>query len=76
MFKTTLLSFALLALFGLSSADKCPTDIKLQENFDLSKYTGIWNEISRDKRASFQSGDCTQAKYTPNPDGTFVVRNS
>ena len=74
MIKNTLILGMTLALTGLTSAKiswgKCQ-DIQLQENFDATRYTGVWFEIARDKQMIFERGECAQARYTLNEDGTI-----
>eukprot|EP00347_Sterkiella_histriomuscorum_P020537 403337426 len=66
MFKNILYTTATLALIGMVSAGpvfgSCPT-LKLQDNFDATKYIGVWYEQSRDKAIPFEHFDCNQALY-------------
>ena len=49
----------------------------LQPDFDIQRYLGTWFEIQRDAGTTFQlGGDCTQARYALNPDGTVNVHNT
>ena len=48
----------------------------LQEEFDPRRYAGLWNEQRRDPETSGQPFDCTQGRYTYNPDGTLGALNS
>jgi apolipoprotein D and lipocalin family protein len=77
MFKAIV--FATLALVGIVNAGfstgACPTPA-LQENFDATKYMGLWNEQARDAGMPWESNDCQQARYSLNPDGTVAVLNS
>ena len=77
MFKSII--FATLALVGIVNADfstgSCPTPV-LPATFDPTKYTGVWNEQARDAAFPWESYDCSQARYTLNPDGTIAVINS
>ena len=42
---------------------KCP-DYELMENFDPSRYTGLWYEIYRDTNTGFENGSrCVTATY-------------
>ena len=81
MFSKVLVSlFVLEQLFGSSIAKdfkgKCPSP-KLQENFNLSSYTGFWYEQYRDPSFFWEkNGDCSTAEYVPNTDGTIKVINS
>ena len=34
----------------------CPTDVQLQDNFEVQKYLGTWYEMERSKNNEFQSG--------------------
>lgn len=77
MFKSII--FATLALVGIVNAGmstgSCPSPI-LQENFDATKYLGLWNEQARDASMPWESNDCQQARYSLNADGTVAVLNS
>ena len=53
----------------------CPSPA-LQSGFDLSQYTGVWFEQKRDKSILYEYGECVQAGYSSNPDGTITVHNS
>lgn len=46
------------------------------ESFDLNRYLGNWYEVARAKSIPFQSGDCTQANYSFNDDGSIKVNNT
>ena len=61
--------------FAALSWGFCPTPT-LQANFDINQYVGPWYETARDSSILFEYGDCTQAKYTLNQDGTLQVLNS
>ena len=52
----------------------CPK-VTLQENFDITKYTGTWFELIRNKDMPHEKGTCSQAIYGLNPDGTVSVHN-
>lgn len=71
--------FATLALVGLVNAGittgSCPSPA-LQQNFDASKYLGLWFEQARDAGMPWESNDCQQARYSLNADGTVKVHNS
>jgi apolipoprotein D and lipocalin family protein len=55
---------------------RCP-EVKYElDSFDLNKYLGTWYELAREKSIPFQRGDCTQATYSLNDDGTVKVVNS
>ena len=49
--------------------------MRLQENFDVNQYVGKWYEWATDKNIWYK-GDCVQAKYTKQSDGTIEVSNS
>ena len=71
--------FAALAVFGVVNARTSPglcTNPQLQENFDATKYTGTWFNYGKDKNALFENGNCEQARYSINTDGTLRVYNS
>ena len=53
----------------------CPSPA-LQANFNITNYYGVWYELVRNIDMPFEKGDCTQAEYSPNPDGTVRVFNS
>jgi apolipoprotein D and lipocalin family protein len=49
----------------------------LKSNFDVSQYDGLWYEIRRDAKTSFEKGGtCVTAQYTLNNDNTITVLNS
>lgn len=78
MFKN-ILSLGALAFLGFASATKSSgtcQQVKLQENFDATRYMGTWFEQARDQGMIFQHYDCSQAHYTLNADGTIAVLNS
>ena len=54
---------------------RCPR-VQLVGNFDVQQYSGKWYEHARDKATWYQNGDCVQAKYTAQDDGSIAVRNS
>ena len=45
------------------------------DSFDLNRYLGNWFEVARGKVIPFQKGDCTQANYSLNDDGSVRVNN-
>ena len=53
----------------------CPKTPVMQ-NFNLNSYTGMWYEQVRDKSVWYETGDCVQARYTRQADGSVEVRNS
>ncbi len=77
MFKAIVI--AALALVGSVSArissGQCGTPA-LQANFDATKYTGTWFQAAKDKTSPFENGNCEQARYSINADGTLRVFNS
>jgi apolipoprotein D and lipocalin family protein len=52
-----------------------PVEYELK-SFDLNSYLGQWRELAHSKSIPFQSGECTQASYTLNDDGTVRVFNT
>ena len=78
MIKSILVSMTLAFLgfvkAGISTGS-CP-EVKLQENFDVSKYAGTWYEIARDQSFPGEKFQCQQARYTPKKDGTLNVLNT
>ena len=77
MFKALILaSLALVgAVNGRISGEQC-TNPALQQNFDATKYTGTWFNVAKDKTSPFENGNCEQARYSINADGTLRVYNS
>lgn len=57
------------------STGQCAT-IPLQENFDASKYTGVWYQVAKDVSSPFENGYCEQARYSINQDGSLKVFNT
>ena len=53
----------------------CP-NVQLESSFNLNNYVGMWYEHVRDKYVFYETGDCVQARYTIQGDGTVEVRNS
>ena len=76
---TASLALTLSALLGQVEAGWawgwCPT-VPLQSSFTISQYTGVWYEQYRDALIPYEYGDCVQAGYTLNSDGTVQVKNS
>ena len=76
MFKAALI--ALVALVGTASAKLsfgfCP-EPTLKSGFSVDSYLGTWHEIARDKGILFEYGDCVQARYAKNSDGSIQVHN-
>ncbi len=71
--------FAALAVLGVvnarTSGGLC-SNPQLQENFDATKYTGAWFNVGKDPTSVFENGNCEQARYSINTDGTLRVYNS
>ena len=71
---TTFLSVAIAAFIGTIEAKIsfgwCPTPT-LQSNFDITQYQGSWKEIARDIGILYEYGECVQAQYTLNQDGSL-----
>lgn len=68
----------LLSTLGFASAWKwgpCPS-VTLQEDFDVTQYTGTWREAARMKGTWFQSGECGWANYTPLEGDCIRVENT
>jgi len=76
MFKAALI--ALVTLVGSATAKIsfgfCP-EPSLKSGFNIDSYLGTWHEHARDKGILFEYGDCTQARYAKNNDGTIQVHN-
>lgn len=79
MQRTLIFTAAVLSFIGAASAKFSfgwcaqPT---LQAGFDVSQYTGTWYEAARDDGIIFEYGECTQARYSANADGTVGVHNT
>ena len=73
------LILAIAALIGTVSSrystGQCTTP-QLQENFDATKYTGAWFQVAKDRNSPFENGNCEQARYSINADGTLKVFNT
>ncbi|XP_061834792.1 apolipoprotein D-like [Nerophis lumbriciformis] len=54
---------------------KCPDNVAVQADFDVTKYVGKWYDIER-LPASFQNGECATALYTLTSPGVIGVLNS
>jgi len=54
---------------------RCKNVERELDSFDLNRYLGQWFELARGKDVPFQKGDCTQANYSMNDDGTVRVNN-
>ncbi|TNV75644.1 hypothetical protein FGO68_gene5832 [Halteria grandinella] len=78
-----LLSVILGTLFLLQGANASTSwgscsNLKLQENFKVEKYMGLWYEQARDKNFRYEKGDCQQSRYALNNETneTIYVLNS
>lgn len=73
-----LLVFA--TLFSCASAvtswGRCQPQTYLIDGIDVNQYIGTWYENSRTADIPFESGNCVQAEYTLNADGSVKVDNS
>lgn len=54
---------------------QCPEDVEVVQNFDVEAYLGQWYEISRYEQTFQRNGECTQAHYSVNDDGSVRVQN-
>ena len=79
MFKSTIILSSVVALIGFASSrystGQCP-QVELQSNFDATKYTGVWFQAAKDMNSPFENGNCEQARYAINVDGTLNVFNT
>ena len=68
---------AALAAAGPNFGKKeCPSFSPMAD-FDLSRYTGTWYEIVRDRATPFELlASCVVADYTPRDDGGISVTNA
>ena len=66
---TAILSAAYLTLRFTGNTCQNP---QLQENFDITQYTGVWYEYSKLPN-SFQKGQCTTATYGIEGNGVSVL---
>ncbi|XP_001660233.2 apolipoprotein D [Aedes aegypti] len=67
------LAFVIEAL--IISSGTCPKR-PVVRNFNVSRYTGLWYEISRYEQPFQLGGECVTAQYSLNKDGTVRVFNS
>ncbi|XP_072897497.1 apolipoprotein D-like [Hemitrygon akajei] len=70
-----MLVFSIICLPGANSKNgrgKCP-EVKLQENFSLTKYMGIWYDIEH-LPTHTSSGDCVSEEYILDNDGWVDLR--
>lgn len=77
--KTLLITSLLTVLTTVScsaSWGKC-IDMKLQEDFNLQDYSGLWYEQARDKTFKYEKGDCQQARYAAGSqkDSVYVLNS-
>ncbi|CDW79245.1 apolipoprotein d-like [Stylonychia lemnae] len=57
------------------SRGRCSTP-HLEQNFDTTRYAGLWYEIYRDSETPFETNmKCVTATYGLNDDGTLSVKN-
>ena len=49
---------------------------KVQQDFDLDAYLGLWYEQRRDKECTYEHGICSTANYSYYDDGTIRVLNN
>ncbi|XP_026333313.1 uncharacterized protein LOC113240270 [Hyposmocoma kahamanoa] len=54
---------------------QCDLNINVVQNFQPSRYEGLWHLIET-YPSGFQSGDCNDATYTVQSDGTVLVFNT
>ena len=72
-FALTLFATAAQASFRMGG---CPAVTTMGEDFDVSRYTGRWYEVVRDKYTIFEIfAGCVNADYGLNEDGSVSVRN-
>lgn len=77
MIKCVILFLACLAVVSCGFKwGGCPTYTRNMESFDITRYTGKWYEIAREKSTPFQKGDCTTAQYSQNEEGSVTVLNT
>merc|ERR1712004_148013 len=66
--------------FTLGSAQSygmgpCPTGVQVQQDFELSKYTGLWKEITRIPMSIEKGWRCSTVSGTLKEDGTLETLN-
>uniref|UniRef100_A0A023EJI8 Apolipoprotein D n=1 Tax=Aedes albopictus TaxID=7160 RepID=A0A023EJI8_AEDAL len=75
----SLIAVALCLVIGgealIIASGSCPKRPVVQ-NFNVSRYSGLWYEISRYEQPFQLDGECVTALYTLNKDGTVRVFNS
>jgi len=77
-----LLKYLLLAVICIASVrsdfnwGRCPNVQYELSSFDMTRYLGRWYEIARAANVPFQKGECTQAEYSLNDDGSIRVHNT
>ena len=73
---------SIFAILCLSTAEskiqwgRCPAVNSKISALELGKYLGHWYEVGRAKTIPFQKGDCDQATYSLNEDGSVRVFNT
>ncbi|XP_054736582.1 apolipoprotein D-like [Anastrepha obliqua] len=77
----TILAIIALALFGFANAQvefdgACPTNVRVQSNFNVSAYMGIWYEYSKYPVYFEANRRCIQGQLTLREDGEVDVVNS
>jgi len=71
----TILIFCLFAIKCDISLGRCEDVEYGLDSLELNRYLGTWYELARAKSIPFQKGDCTQATYSLNEDGSVRVNN-
>ena len=72
------LTIFLICLFAIkcdTSLGRCQNIEYGRDSLNLNRYLGNWFELARAKSIPFQKGDCTQATYSLNDDGSVRVNN-
>ena len=49
---------------------------KVEQDFSIGDYQGVWYEMLRSKGNDFEKGDCVMANYSMGDDGYLSVLNS
>lgn len=75
-----MLFLALISIINLSNAQvpgigSCP-NFKVQQNFDVKKYAGLWYDIRKYPFIFTLGGRCITANYALNADSTVQVINT
>ena len=62
------------------ATEGCSDFVKLETDFNATRYTGLWYEHARDENIKFEKGHCQQARYRDDgelaSDGRLTVINS